>query len=153
MTRAAIAPPVHRPHRRNQNRFAGIRASQSRMPGPRNRTEYFDWIPNPADIPTRSHQTSFRDLFASASAQSAMPQKKTEGISGVMTMLPTPTISIALNQITVRSADRRSSKRAAVRHRKREPIPAETGARNLSAKVVSPKSALPSAIHQATMGA
>src|SRR5205085_2955486 len=105
---AAIAAASHGPGRLSAPSPPGTSPSHRSTPGARNSAEYLESTPNPAAAPAASHQP-VRPLagpFVQACARQTrvIVQNRLAGTSGVASMPPRQTVSVALYQSAARKA-------------------------------------------------
>src|SRR5215467_1362312 len=137
---------------RSQRQEAGLHRSQRPIPAPTNKLVYLERRPRPQNRPTASHQLALPELCSSAMAQTASPQKSTEGVSGVMMTPPTARSGIASANQVARSAIVRSNKILPARHRMNGPNKDVTGAARRTPSGLSPAIHMPAAIIHAVIG-
>src|SRR5262245_21074977 len=117
------------------------------MLAPTKRLEYLEARPRPANAPTASHQLGWREAYNSARAHPARPQKRTEGVSGVMMTPPTARSGMARASHTARRAAAPGPRMmTAVRHRAAGPMREIRMAAKRMPRLVSPAIHRPAAI-------
>src|SRR5262245_31440341 len=137
---------------RSQRQEVGLHTSHRPIPAPTNKLVYLERRPRPQNRPMASHQLPLRELCSSATAQTASPQKSTEGVSGVMMTPPTASRGIASANQVARSARVRPNKMQPARHRMNGPSNEVIGAARRTPSALSPAVHIPAAIIHAVMG-
>src|SRR6516225_5845329 len=137
---------------RNQRQPVGLHRSHRPIPAPTNKLVYLERRPRPQKRPMASHQLPLPDVSSSAMAQTASPQKSTEGVSEVMMTPPTARSGMASANQVARSATVRSNKMLPARHKMNGPSNDVITAASRMPSGLSPAIHLPAAIIQAVMG-
>src|SRR5262249_61277785 len=99
-----------------------------------------------------SHQLPLSEVCSSAMAQTASPQKSTEGVSGVMMTPPTARSGMASANQVARSATVRSNKRLPARHKMNGPSNDVIGAAKRMPSGMSPAIHKPDTVIHPGMG-
>src|SRR5262249_2627756 len=99
-----------------------------------------------------SHELRLSEVCSSAMAQTASPQKSTEGVSGVMMTPPTARSGMASANQVAPSATVRSNKRLPARHKMNGPSNDVIGAARRMPSGLSPAIHMPAAIIHPVMG-